>query len=469
MPVRVRFAPSPTGPFSLGNARTALFNWLFARHEGGEFLLRIEDTDKERSKKEYENQILESLEWLGLAWNGDIVRQSERIDIYEHYLEQLLNEKKAYYCFCLPEELESERQAQLSQGLPPKYGGKCKNLESREVEARREKEPAVLRFKMPSAAVSFTDLVRGKVSFDAGLMGDIVIAKNTREPLYNFAVVIDDNEMNITHVIRGEDHLSNTPKQWLIQEALGFKHPIYAHLPLILGPDRKKLSKRYLDTSLLDFKHKGYLPQAILNFLALLGWHPEEDREVLTANEMIDNFTLPRVQKGGAIFNPEKLEWLNGYYLRNMNMDDLLTAITPFIPERWREHKILIKKVLETEKERLKRLSDFTELAGFFFELPDYKKELLVWKNASEDATTKNLEHILRIIQKTPVKDIETAVNAFAEQNGRGEVFWPLRAALSGKSASPAPLDILRALGKEESERRVKIAIEKLKEKGLGI
>ncbi len=467
MPIRTRFAPSPTGPFSLGNARTALFNWLFARHEGGKFLIRIEDTDKERSKKEYEKDMLECLEWLGLDWDEDFFRQSERTEVYKKNLEKLLEEKKAYYCFCTPEELESERQAQLTQGLAPKYGGRCRNIPLEEAEARAKKESAVIRFRIPDGEIAFTDLIRGRVAFNMGLTGDIVIAKDLTTPLYNFAVVVDDNEMAITHVIRGEDHISNTPKQIAIQEALGLGQPHYAHLPLILGADHKKLSKRNLESPFSDYRKRGYLSEAVLNFMALLGWHPEKDREVLSREEIIAEFDLKRVQKSGAVFNPEKLNWLNAHYLKNMPLAELVEALSDFVPKEWLKKKTMLQEAAAVERDRMKKLSDFKNLAGFLFDLPDYPKNLLVWKEMSEAAVIDNLRFALDVILKIPPgefeKDtIEKYLMTVAEKRGRGEVLWPLRVALSGLEASPGPAEILKIIGQEEAEKRISAAIAKM-------
>jgi glutamyl-tRNA synthetase len=472
MDIRVRFAPSPTGPFSLGNARTALFNWLFARHENGKFLLRIEDTDKERSKKKYEKEIISALKWLGLDWDERPVRQSERSEIYKKYLLKLLSDGNAYWCFCREEDLELERQAKLSQGLPPKYGGKCRALSSEEVKSRLKTKSAVIRFKVAEKNVEFHDLIRGKVEFNSAHIGDIIIAKGLDKPLYNFAAVVDDFEMKISHVIRGEDHLSNTPKQLLLQEALGLPHPTYAHLPLILGPDRKKLSKRYLDKSLLDYRNAGFLPEAILNFLALLGWHPERDREILRREELIAEFSLKRVQKSGAIFNPEKLDWLNAIYLRELGAEDFLKGVEEFLSPSWSRDKEFLKKVIAIEKERMKKLSDFPALAHFFFELPDYPKELLLWKNVSAETIKNNLEGALEILsqlspKKFTRKNVETAIMTFAEKRGRGEVLWPLRVALSGKDASPGPFELLDIFGKKESLKRIGVAIKKLSKQNL--
>lgn len=466
--VRVRFAPSPTGPFSVGNARTALYNWLFVRHEGGEFLLRIEDTDKERSKKEYEEDILSGLEWLGLDWdNEEIIRQSERGKVYEEAISKLLDAGRAYYCFCTPEELEAERQAQMSQGLPPKYGGTCRHLSKEEASKKLSAMPAVIRFTMPLREVEFEDLIRGKVRVDTALIGDIVIARNLREPLYNFSVVVDDAAMNITHVIRGEDHLSNTPKQMMIAEALGFTPPQYAHLPLILGPDKKKLSKRNLEGSLNDYRREGYLPEAVLNFLVLLGWHPAKDREVLTRNEMIAEFSLKRVQKGGAVMNEEKLDWLNREHLRTMPLDALTERLALFMPPEWRKRAAFLKKVIMVERSRMRTLQEFRELAGPFFELAEYPAALLIWKETTRESAVKNLEDVEGLISATPesnltVAALEPQLFEMANRNGRGEMLWPLRVALSGREASPGPLELMEVLGKGESLRRIRHALDLL-------
>lgn len=466
--IRVRFAPSPTGPFSIGNARTALYNWLFARHEGGEFFLRIEDTDKERSEKTYEDDILAGLAWLGLTWdNQSIMRQSERGKIYEEALTKLLNEGRAYYCFCTPDELEADRQAQMSQGISPKYGGKCRHLSKEEASARLGTTAAVIRFAMPSREVEFEDLVRGKVRVNTDLIGDIVIAKDLRTPLYNFSVVVDDAEMGITHVIRGEDHLSNTPKQMMLIEALGFTVPQYAHLPLIFGPDKKKLSKRNLEGSLNDYRRQGYLPEAVLNFLVLLGWHPVKDREVLSQEEMVAEFALKRVQKGGAVFNEEKLNWLNLQHLRALPVETVMEHLTPFIPPEWKKRPAFLKRVVEVERNRMKTLQEFSELADPFFTLPEYSASLLIWKETPKEQVVKNLEDAEGIVAATPEKKLTAAalepqLFEMANRTGRGEFLWPLRVALSGREASPGPLELIEVLGKEEALRRIHHALELL-------
>lgn len=462
--VKLRFAPSPTGPLNIGGVRTALFNWLFARHEGGLFVLRIEDTDKQRSEARYEEDIKKSLEWLGLSWD-ELYRQSDRLERYKFYLEQLLEKKYAYYCFCTEKELDDEYQAQLSQGMAPKYSKKCLSLSDEEVKKRLQKEGGVIRFKVPEREISFHDLVRGRVTFDTRLIGDIIIAKGLDEPLYNFANVVDDFEMNITHVVRGEEHISNTPRQIVLQEALGFSPLVYAHLPLILGSNKKKLSKRDLAKSIYDYKAEGYIPEAMINFLVLLGWHPKKDREILSVKEMIEEFSFERVQKAGGIFNPEKLDWLNANYIRSKSIDELIDTLDVFIPEQWKKDKDRIRKVVEVEKERIKRLGEFVSLSSFFFELEDYDKTLLVWKKSNEKDMLENLKLIQNILishEDFSHTSLEDAIHPIAEARGMGDVLWPLRAALSGKSASPGPFELLEILGKKGSLERISVAIKKL-------
>ena len=456
--IRARIAPSPTGFLHLGTARSALFNWLFAKNQGGIFILRVEDTDLERSDPKYEKDIIESLQWLGLDWDEGPYRQSERLDIYEKYIKKLLQENKAYYCFCAKEELEEEKEAMLSQGLPPKYSGKCRHNKNPDLS-----RPSVIRFRMPETEVIFHDLIRGKVKFNTGLIGDIVVAKELRAPLYNLAVVIDDFEMKISHVIRGEDHISNTPKQIMLQNALGFEEPVYAHLPLILSPDRSKLSKRYLETSIDDYRREGYLPEALINFLALMGWHPEEDREVLSMEELVNEFNLKRIQKGGAVFNLEKLDWLNGQYIMKLTPEELARRLENFIPRKWLEDRGFLVKIVEIEKERIKKLTDFPKLVGFFFELPDYPAKLLIWDKTSKEDILGNLQSIFSLARD--FAEAENKIMVLAENQGRGETLWPFRVALSGQIASPGPFEIMKVLGKEETLTRLEIAISKLKSK----
>ena len=488
---RVRIAPSPTGYLHLGTARTALFNYLFARKMGGKFILRIEDTDKTRSRKEYEDSIMEGLRWLGIDWDEGPdkeeefgpYRQSDRLPYYEKYLRQLIEEKKAYYCFCSSDELEAQKREMISRGVPAKYSGKCRDLPENIIKQNfNEKKQAIIRIKMPNKMVKFNDLIRGEVEFNLNLIGDIVIAKSLKEPLYNFACVIDDYLMNITHVIRGEDHVSNTPKQITTQEALGFPMPIYAHLPMILGVDRSKLSKRHGATALTDYRKMGYLAEAMVNFLAFLGWHPPEEEEILTLQELIEKFSLERVQKAGAIFNINKLNWLNAQYLKKIPQEKLMELALDYIknfsnkPEIIKKYsKEYLQKVVELELPRMQKISDLFEVSDFFFsEKLDYPLELLIWKDSSLLEIKKSLLDSYSLIEDIKEEDfnhfyLQTKFYDFIQessgyQGDRGKLLWPLRAALSGKKASPGPFEIAGILGKKETLARIKKAINKIKE-----
>ena len=352
--VRVRFAPSPTGLLHIGSARTALFNWLFARGNGGVYILRIEDTDKERSKKEHEEDILSGLKWLGLD-HDEFYRQSERGDVYRKYLEQLLEEGRAYYCFCSKEKLQVEREGMLAEGRAPKYSGTCRGISKLEAQSKKDAgEESVIRLKIPETKISFKDIIRGEITFDGALMGDSVIAKDLDNPLYNFVVVIDDFLAEITHVIRGEDHISNTPRQIALMDALGFEKPKFAHLPIILNPDRSKMSKRFSDTALRDYIDKGYVKEAVINFISLLGWHPEGDREIVSIEDLIREFSLEKVQKSGAVFNQEKLDWLSNLYIRQMDNKTFTDMAKGFIPDNWHLNEAIINSV----KERINRFGE---------------------------------------------------------------------------------------------------------------
>lgn len=491
--IRVRIAPSPTGPLHLGTARTALFNYLFAKNQGGKFILRIEDTDLERSDEKFTKDIIENLHTLGIEWDEgpDIggpyapYRQSERLEIYKKYLKQLLAENKAYYCFCTEEELEKERKNLLAKGQPPIYSGRCAELSERQIKKfYDEGRKPIIRFKMPAKIIVFEDLIRGVLEFDTKLIGDIAIAKNLETPLYNFAVVVDDYTMAISHVIRGEDHISNTPKQIALIEALGFSKPKYAHLPLILGPDRSKLSKRHGATSIKEYFEQGYLPEAMLNFMALLGWNPKTTQEIFTKKELINNFSLKKVSPSGAVFNIEKLNWMNGYYIRKMNLTELTERCIPYLEKakliskvgdgKWKVYEtdeIIIfdklKKIVALEQERLVKLSDLSELVKFFFvEKLSYKPELLFWKKMKQIDVVKRLKILEAMLKKIKSKDfnkinLEKQIKKLIEKEklGTGETLWPFRVALTGLSASPPPFDVAEVLGKRKVLQRIKDAI----------
>lgn len=484
--IRVRFAPSPTGPLHVGGVRTALFSWLFARKYGGTFVLRIEDTDKERSEKRYDDELLQGLAWLGLDWDegpqpigaGDQLaldgvnekgelgpyRQSERTAIYKKYLQQLIESGDAYYCYCSKEDIEAQRQAMLSQGLPPKYNGHCRNTPAPE-----GKTPEVIRFKVPEVKVEFKDLVRGKVTFDAALFGDFIIAKDLDTPLYNFAVVVDDSLMQISHVIRGEDHLSNTPKQILMGRALGFVEPIFAHIPLILNPDRSKMSKRFSDTALLSYRERGYVPEAMINFLALLGWHPRGDKEVLSREELIAEFDIDRVQQSGAVFNEEKLDWLNREHIKAMPIAEVAALAAPFFAKQniVVRDEALLERVIAVQIARAKTLEDLATASAFFFAVPEYEPKLLIWKDSS---TLKEVAEVLNaarvVINGIAAEDfnretLTACLPLIVGERSRGVVLWPLRVAVSGQANSPDPIEIMSVIGKDESLHRIDAAIKK--------
>ena len=460
--IRVRMAPSPTGYFHIGSVRTTLYNWLFAKKNKGVFILRIEDTDKERNRKEFEEDILKNLEILDLK-PDELYRQSERTDFYTDHLEKLIKEDRAYYCFCTKEELEAEKKAMEEKGMAPKYSGKCASLDKEEAEKRvKSGEAYVIRLRVPEGKISFTDMIRGEVEFDAGLMGDVIIARNLKEPLYNFSVVIDDILMKISHVIRGEEHLPNTPKQLVIYNALNAKPPLFAHLPLLLNKDRSKMSKRYGDVAVKDYLERGYLPEALINFVALLGWHPQGNQEIFSREELINEFDISRVQKAGAVFDIEKLNWINRQYIAGLLEEDLTAKIEKYIPEEWKINQAMVRAI----KPRLDKIGDVKELLMVYFELPEYDKNLLFWKG--EDRDTKNiLEKLAAEIGniKDEEFDLETVtekITALVPDDKKGDYLWPLRVSLSGSKTSPTPFELLAGLGKDESLRRIKIAIGKL-------
>lgn len=448
--VNTRFAPSPTGPFHVGGARTALFNFLFARANGGQFILRVEDTDKERSLREYEDEMKEALEWLSLDYDGALIRQSERTEIYSEQLQKLIDDDTAYI--------------------------------SKEEGGDRDE---VIRFRNPGKRVQFDDIVRGEIEFDTTELGDFVIAKSIEEPLYHFTVVVDDLLMEITHVIRGEDHISNTPRQILIQEALSAPRPVYAHIPLILGPDKSKLSKRHGATSVQQYKEEGYLPEAFNNYLALLGWNPGDDREIFTLEELISEFDLSGVQKGGAIFNQDKLLWVNRQHILALSDHDFLHLVEENIPADIKKlpgySNDMLMRILPLLRERAQTMKDIAIMADdgeleYYFEQPGYFAEKLLWRDDSDISVARNhLEKIKELYADISEETFnqETTkgmVWEYATEQGRGSVLWPLRYALSGMDRSPDPFELSEVLGKKETLSRINVAIERidaLKEKEI--
>jgi glutamyl-tRNA synthetase len=428
--VVVRMAPSPTGYFHIGSVRTALFNFLFARQNEGTFIFRSEDTNDARSKQEYEDNILESLKWLGLSYDM-FMKQSERTDVYVSYLKKMIENGSAY--------ISKDEAATATR-------------KGEEIEQRSE----VIRLKNPNKKIIFEDLVRGTVEFDTTESGDFVIAKSLTEPLYHLAVVVDDHETGATHIIRGEDILSSTPRQILIQEAIGATRPIYAHIPLILAPDRSKLSKRYGATSLVEYQKQGYLPEAILNYMALLGWNPGTEKEIFTLPELIEAFSIEKVQKGGAIFDEKKLRWVNKEHIK-LQKEKIIKLIEEKISHKYPEQEIPVR-TLELIFERIEVLTDIDRLIeegdlDYFFNEPILAKEKIAWKTSTPEEAKKHLEHIVSIISDPD------AVMKYAEAAGKGNVLWPLRYSLSGKEKSPDPFTLLSILGPTVAKERIEKAI----------
>ncbi|MCR4334133.1 MAG: glutamate--tRNA ligase [Patescibacteria group bacterium] len=435
MKVITRFPPSPTGFLHIGRARTFLFNYLFTKQNKGKIVFRFEDTDKERSKKEYEKNMLDCLEWLGISYDDGPFWQSQRNDIYKTYLKKLIDEDKAYFS-------------------------------KEEVEEGKRNE--VIRFKNSNKKIKFTDLIRGDIEFDTTELGDFVIAKSLEEPIYHLAVVIDDFEMGITHIIRGEDGISNTPRQILIQQAIGAPTPIYAHLPLILAPDKSKLSGRHGAVSVDDYREKGYLPEAIINYLAFLGWNPGTTKEIFSIDELIAQFDLAKVQKSGAIFNIEKLNWINKEYLKKLDKKIVFKEIKKRIEKKYVVSDEYLEKLLMIIFDRINVYSDIDTMieAGeldYFFNEPEYTKDKLFWKNENDSKKTViHLEKVIDSINKIgnwSVDDIKNQIMSYAEKEGKGGVLWPVRYALSGKDKSPDPFSLIYILGKEEVILRISKAI----------
>lgn len=479
--VRVRFAPSPTGYLHVGGARTALFNWLYAKNKGGKFILRIEDTDLARSTDESTEAILQGLSWLGLDWDegpgkgGDYgpYYQTQRRDLYLEYAKKLVEQGSAYWCFCTPEELAAQREEAKQKGLPPRYSGTCRDLPQEEVEKRlREGHSATIRMKVQkTGSTSVADLIRGNVEFQNDVLDDFVLIKSDGMAAYNFAVVIDDALMKITHVIRGEDHLSNTPKQIQIYQALGFPLPEFAHIPMILGPDRARLSKRHGATSVTQYQDDGYLHEAMVNYLALLGWAYDGTQTLFSQQELVEKFSLEKVSKNPAIFDGKKLTWMNGQYLRELSAEEFYQRALPYLedlplqqyPESW------LIEVAASYQTRIELLSELPQRVEFFFTDPveyDEKAVTKHWKNGTAD-----LEKLRELLAGFPTfqeEPLEEAFRSTAEAEGKklGQLIHPLRLALTGSSVSPGIFQVLVLLGKETVIRRLDHALAYLAQTG---
>jgi glutamyl-tRNA synthetase len=491
--VRVRIAPSPTGPLHLGTARTALFNYLFARHLGGTFIFRLEDTDQARSTVEFENDILNGLHWLGIQWDegpgiGDEpergtygpYRQMQRLERYTEAAERFLAEGKAYYCYCTHDELDAERKRQEAAHQSPRYNGRCAQLTAAErIAFEAQGRQPVVRFRIPAdRTIAFDDIVRGHVEIDtSALGGDLVILRSDGTPLYHFTVAVDDAAMAITHVVRGEDHLSNTPKHILLFEALGSSVPQFAHLPLILNPDRTKMSKRKSQTAVADYRAQGFIPEAFVNYLALLGWSTGTEEEVLSLAELVERFELSSVNKAGAVFDRERLEWLNGQWIRRLSADDLIDRLRPFMENElaagridWMPSDDELCALLPVLQERLPTLSAVGDIIGFLF-VEDVAPEtsLIIPKRWDVAATVVGLIAARNTIADVgrvawEADEIEPPLRRLVEERGwkAGDLFMAIRVAVTGRTATPPLFDTMVALGYERTLARLDRAIERL-------
>jgi len=464
--VKVRFAPSPTGYLHIGGARTALFNWLFARHNRGVFVLRIEDTDRSRSTEEYIEAIIDGMKWLGLDWDEGPFRQTDRMEIYQRYVQRLLDEGKAYYCYCTPEELEERRQQAMkdSRGVI-KYDRRCLDLKN-----PPSGRTPVVRFRMPDAGQTIiNDLIKGPVSYPNEQLDDLIIMRSDGTPTYNFVVVVDDVEMGITHVIRGDDHLNNTPKQIHIYQALGFEIPRFAHIPMILGPDKTRLSKRHGATSVQAYRDTGYLPEALINYLVRLGWS-HGDQEIFTREELIEKFSLEGVVRTAAVFNPEKLLWLNSQYIMNTPTERLVDLTIPFLvkenllEEDSMPERAWLAKAVESYKQRAKTLNELALSMRYYFteDVEFDEKAKNKFLNEKHLPYLRDIKEGIESLTEFTEETLEKLFHQVVErhQTKLRHVAQPVRVALTGSTASPGIFEVIEIIGREKTLRRLQRAIE---------
>ncbi len=484
-PVRVRFAPSPTGFLHVGGVRTALFNWFFARNAGGTFILRIEDTDVARKVEGAVEAITEGLRWLGLDWDegpdvgGDYgpYFQSQRLDLYKAAAEQLVTQGDAYHCYCSPERLEEMRNEQVARKQPPGYDRHCRDLTAQE-RAKKEAEgiKPVVRFKVPlEGQTKFNDQIYGDIVFENSTIDDFVMLKSDGYPTYHLANVVDDHAMKISHVIRAEEWISSVPRHLFIYRALGLEPPRYIHTPMVLGPDRAKLSKRHGDVSILEYREQGYLPETMFNFIALIGWSLDDKTEIMTRQQLIESFSLERIGKTGAIFNREKLHWMNGVYIRGLAVDEFAQRALPFLesglpPEIKRPlDTAYVGRIAPLVQERTKKLTEVPALTAFFFkEELTYDPALLIAKNMTREATLKAIDVSLEKLGRLKAFDeasLETLLRPLAEELGlkAGQLFSVLRTAVTGEIATPPLFQTMVVLGRERCLKRLAAALDKLR------
>ncbi len=492
--IKTRFAPSPTGYLHVGNIRSGLYSYLFAKKHGGKLVLRIEDTDRERHVEDGVESILKILAWIGIVPDegpqlegGKIVQigengpyiQSERLEIYKKYAQELLEAGHAYYCFCTSERLEKLRADQQAKKRPTGYDGHCLSVDPKEAKQKVEVgEKHVIRLKMlKSGETVFNDMIRGEVRFKNELVDDQVLIKSDGFPTYHFAVVVDDHLMGITNIIRGDEWISSVPKHVQLYKYFGWEVPQMAHLPLMLNPDKSKLSKRQGDVATEDYRKKGYLPEALINFMAFLGWNPGTEKEIYTLDELIADFDLAKVGKTGAVFNIEKLNWYNKQYIKQLSNEQLLELSIPWLKEaKFEQYQVLSSKYQATlpqavglERERITTLSELPEAIRFVFDLPGYKPELLIWKKSSHEEVKNILPQLVEFFASLDENDfakqnLEEKTKAWIAEKGLtvGSVLWPMRVALSGQENSPGPFEIAEVLGKKETITRLQLALDKI-------
>jgi glutamyl-tRNA synthetase len=460
--MKLRFAPSPTGYLHVGGARTAIFNLLHAQHYGGRMLLRIEDTDVERSRQHHAEQIVNSLQWLGIEWDEGPIYQSDRLTRYRQRAEELLARGSAYRCYCTVEELDLERAAAEKAGIAYRYSGRCRTLT-----VASSSEPSVIRFRVERGTIDFHDLIRGDVHFEADLIDDFVLLRSDGNPTYHLSVVVDDIDMEITHVARGDDHLSNTPKHILLFRAFGAEPPVFAHLPLILGPDRKRLSKRSGATSAEEYRDMGILPDALFNFLTLLGWSPGGDREIFSKTEAASLFDLSQVHKAPAVFDQEKLLWMNSQYLMRMSPEEIYPHLLPFLRAQVPAYELLA--LIELYQKRARTLREMADQMEFYFAADDavqYEDEAARKHLKGDDTGSRlrELRDVLATVNPFDVTATEAALRQLAERRGigAGKLIHPLRLALTGRGVSPPVFDVAAVLGKERTLRRLERLIEQV-------
>ena len=465
MKPRVRFAPSPTGQLHLGGARTALSNYLFTKNQGGKFLVRIEDTDLERSKKEYTDQICQSLDWLGLKWDEELVYQSSNTSVYESYIDALLKNNKAYMCFASKKELDEIRKESNSFHYPGIWRDRDVGDINNEI---KKGSPFTVRLKTPQdGKTSFKDLIYGNISVENNEIDDFIIARSDGSPVYNLTNVVDDSLMEITHVIRGEDHVSNTPKQILIYNALGFEVPTFAHLPMILGEDKKRLSKRHGATGVNEYKSMGYQPDALLNYLVLLGWNPGTEEEIFDLDSLVKNFDIRKVQKKSATYDQKKFNWISSQHLIREDSEKVLNRLASVDPE-WGEYKSqdYLLKVIDLIKSRSNSLTDLIDQSQYFFSSPknfDSNQLKKIWK---KDTSPKiiELKNVLNSINIWTANELESNFKSFTDQRGIGigKVMQPMRLIICGSLQGPSLFDLMELIGKEESLKRISYAINQI-------